>query len=175
MRGSDASSVAAAVIKSTGIYPEIVKQLMSILEKECRYLSGQRSRPSPFHLDTPNNLKNFTFKSTATYLESHCPLLFKFLVTSTKWDPAKNDDRHLCCMIMAGCIILNSRNPSRNTLQSLIAIVLHGGHASKLVSDKMILSVHGTVYNVCYMYSILHVYLYSVYCIVHVHIVTDRT
>ena len=65
-------------------------------------------------------------------------------------------------MIMAGCIILNSHNPSRNTLQSLVAIVLHGGHASKLVSDKMILSVHGTVYATCTAYYMCTFTVYTV-------------
>ena len=132
LRGTKAT-VATAVIKAPGIYPEIVSQLMHLLEKECRFLSSQRSRPSPFHLDT-SALKEFSFRNAATYLESNCPLLSRFLVTSTKLDAHTKDDRHLCCMITAASIILNGRNPTKNILQSLVALTLHEGHASKLVS-----------------------------------------
>ena len=139
VRGSE-KTIATALYKSPA-QTHIVKHICQDLEKECKFMSSRKNvQDSPFH---SHNIDQFSLEAISVYLQDHCPLLYMLLSQCTKFMGAKtsaltsNKRRQLAAVTIAASVLINGRNPTQNALQCIIAIILHAGHAHKMVSGSL--------------------------------------
>ncbi len=137
VRGSG-KSIAGAILKSSSVRHHILSLICQDLEKECKILSGRKHQDdSPF---CRRNISHFSLSTASAYLQANSPIFYKLLSQCTKLSRATgnslktNEKRQMAAVVVAASILINGRNPTQNALQSIIAVVLHAGHAQKMVS-----------------------------------------
>ncbi len=151
VRGSDKSVAKAVLDSSAGGH--IIDMLAIDLEKECKVMCKKKEiNNSPLHRQ---NIQQFSLVDTSQYFIQNCPLLYKILSQCAKLHTTvlnteylvehPYERRHLAAVVMAISILINGRNPMLNGMQSMIALILHAGHAHKMVSMtdvKLMVSYH---------------------------------
>lgn len=79
--------------------------------------------------NSKTGMEHFSWQSVWLELEKHAPLLITVLKPALK---IITTDK-VIILIMLICMLLKSRNPKMDYLQSMISLILYAGHAGKQV------------------------------------------
>ena len=113
-----------------------VAAVAALVRNECQDLcTTTDGLTSVLRNTSPGNLKKFSWKEVLDELEQKAPVLYAVLNASVsrfrKQHPKKVSQRSVA---FAACILLRQRNKFMCAAQCVISVLLHAGHASKMVS-----------------------------------------
>lgn len=130
------SAFACNAVKIPKLKTALVAAVAALVRKECQDLcTTTDGLTSVLRNTSPGNLKKFSWKEVLDELERKAPVLYAVLNASVsrfrKQHPKKVSQRSVA---FAACILLRQRNKFMCAAQCVISVLLHAGHASKMVS-----------------------------------------
>jgi len=130
------STFARSAVKIPQLKTALVAAVAGLVRNECQDLcSTTNGLTSVVRNTSPSNLKQFSWNEVLDELGRKAPALFAILEASVNRfrnkHPKEVSQRSVA---FAACILLRERNKFMCAAQCVISILLHAGHASKMVS-----------------------------------------
>jgi len=151
-------SIAKAVVENAALRDEVLLALCTEARKEFKKLCSD-CHDSILRITTKPAVELFTWERVWLKMQLNVPLLLSFLTNLIS--PTKRDDRSIKpALCMCASIILKLQNQKLNVVQTMIGLVLKGGHATTEVC-----TVHCINYlSGCKSTATMHVCLNQIQC-----------
>ena len=133
------SAFARNAVKIPKLKTALVAAVAALVRKECQDLcTTANGLTSVLRNTSPGKLKEFSWKKVLDELGRKAPVFCTVLNASVnrfrKQHPKKVLQRSVA---FAACILLRERNKFMCAAQCVISVLLHAGHASKMVSQHI--------------------------------------